>query len=286
MKSEKIYKFYGYRDFDLDAFAGSYLWFSNVKDFNDPFEGLYREQIKFRSGKELTESEAVLYLMESHVFNGMSKKEATQKVLSDLAKFNNPFKYQKGFIADSLKQATLRTLDLIEHERACCCFIRNYEDNQALSNKLMWSHYANGLRGFALEFETDSLSDSFDSNNTFKTQGGVVNYRNLKVVDNYKIMMDWLKGKPDSGVVSVVLTKSPDWEYEQELRIISDTNKMYYDSSIIKSIILGQKMPKEKLNTFMAVIHSLGLTDKVKVATINKKTFNLSIVNFDKNLFE
>jgi len=99
-------------------------------------------------------------------------------------------------------------------------------------------------------------------------------------------MMDWLKGKADSGVVSVVLTKSPEWEYEQELRIIADTNKVYYDPSSIKSIVLGQKMAKEKLNTIMAVIHSLGLTDKVKVAIIDRKTFDLDIVDFDAGLFE
>ena len=37
--SDSLFKFFGYRDFDLDALANSYLWFSNVKDFNDPFEG-------------------------------------------------------------------------------------------------------------------------------------------------------------------------------------------------------------------------------------------------------
>jgi len=286
MTSERIYKFFGYRDFDLDAFAGSYLWFSGVKDFNDPFEGLYREQIKFRCGSELTNDEAMIYLMESNIFDGLSNEAASEKVLADLAKFNNPFKHHKELIATALKKATIRTLDLIEKERFCCCFIRDYHDKSALNNKLMWSHYANGLRGFALEFETDSLSDSFDSNNSFNTQGGIVSYRNLKVVDNYKIMMDWLKGKADSGVVSVVLTKSPEWEYEQELRIIADTNKVYYDPSSIKSIVLGQKMAKEKLNTIMAVIHSLGLTDKVKVAIIDRKTFDLDIVDFDAGLFE
>ncbi|MGL6260810.1 hypothetical protein [Vibrio sp. WXL210] len=38
---DSIYRYYGYRDFDLDSLANSYLWFSRIDDFNDPFEGLY-----------------------------------------------------------------------------------------------------------------------------------------------------------------------------------------------------------------------------------------------------
>ncbi|MFT6900103.1 MAG: hypothetical protein ACJAXS_000258 [Colwellia sp.] len=286
MKSERIYKFYGYRDFDLDAFAGSYLWFSKVKDFNDPFEGLYREQVKFRKPEEISNGEIILFYKASALFKGATEEQANDKAISYFSEIQKDLDFHRVSIANALEESILKTLDEMENNRHCCCFIRDYKDKKALTNKLMWSHYANGLRGFALEFENNTLCDSFDGNHDFKTQGGIVNYRRMEAIDNFESMMDWLKGDTTKGISQIFLTKSPEWMYEQELRILSNANKFYYDYSVIKSIVLGQKMPKEKLNTLMAVIHSLGLTDKVKVATIDKQTFNLSIVDFDKDLFE
>lgn len=286
MKSERIYKFFGYRDFDLDAFAGSYLWFSKVKDFNDPFEGLYREQIKFRKPEEVSNNDVILFYKASALFEGLSEEQANDKAINHFAEIQNELEIHRVSIANSLEESMLKTIDEMESNRYCCCFVRDYKDQPALTNKLMWSHYANGLRGFALEFENNSLSDSFDNNHDFKTQGGVVDYKRMEVIDSLTSMVNWMKGDKAKGVSQVFLTKSPEWKYEQELRILSNTNKFYYDCSVINSIVLGQKMPKEKLNTLMAVVHSLGLTDKVKVATIDKKTFNLSIVDFDKDLFK
>ena len=286
MKSERIYKFYGYRDFDLDAFAGSYLWFSKVKDFNDPFEGLYREQVKFRKPEEISNDDIILFYKASALFEGFKEEQANDKAISYFTEIHKDLDAHRVSIANALEDSILKTLNEMESNRYCCCFVRDYKDHKALTNKLMWSHYANGLRGFALEFENNSLSDSFDDKHDFKTQGGIVNYRRMEAIDNFESMMDWLKGDTTKGISQVFLTKSPDWKYEQELRILSNANKFHYDCSVIKSIVLGQKMPKEKLNTLIAVINSLGLTNKVKVAIIDKKTFNLSIVDFDKDLFE
>ena len=86
MKSEKIYKFYGYRDFDLDAFAGSYLWFSKVEDFNDPFEGLYREQIKFRKPEEITDQDVILFYKATALYEGLSEEEANDKAIDYFTK--------------------------------------------------------------------------------------------------------------------------------------------------------------------------------------------------------
>jgi len=285
MKSERIYKFYGYRDFDLDAFAGSYLWFSKVKDFNDPFEGLYREQINFRKPEDISDQDVILFYKASALIEGFTEEQANDKAISYFTEIQNDLDVQKVLIAKSLEESMLTTIDEMESNRYCCCFVRDYKDQLALTNKLMWSHYANGLRGFALEFENNSLSDSFDDNHDFKTQGGIVDYKRMERIDSLNSMTDWMKGDSTKGMSQVFLTKSPEWKYEQELRILSNANKFYYDYSVIRSIILGQKMPKEKLNTLMAVIHSLDLTDKVKVATIDKKTFNLTIVDFDKDLF-
>lgn len=298
MKSEKIYKFYGYRDFDLDALAGSYFWFSKASDFNDPFEGLYIEQLKFRDAADLSSEDVFFYLVQLAIYNGVPEGDAIKQAQEKQKSLDfipdsfrtNPIQASsihpsKHFVAYSVKDTSLKTINSIKSSKFCC-FIRDYRDCPALKNKLMWSHYANGLRGFAIEFDTKSLYDSMNKHNSFEIQGGYVNYKNLKVLDSYQLLMDYFKNRHNSGIASVVLTKSPEWKYEQEFRLLSDSNKNHYDCSAINSIILGQKMQKEKLSTLLAIIESLGLMGKVKVATIDKDTFNLNVVDFNSGLFD
>ena len=90
-----IYKFCGYRDFDLDALAGSYLWFSKVSDFNDPFEGLYLEQMKFRTADNLSDKEAVLLFKSSILHKGFSEEEVNEKAIEFAIKTKCPLKSKR-----------------------------------------------------------------------------------------------------------------------------------------------------------------------------------------------
>ena len=125
MKSERIYKFYGYRDFDLDAFAGSYLWFSKVYDFNDPFEGLYHEQVKFRQPEEISDNDIILFYKASALFEGASEEQANDKAISYFSEIQKDLDIHRASLANSLEESILKTFSTMEDNRNCCCFIRD-----------------------------------------------------------------------------------------------------------------------------------------------------------------
>ncbi|EEP97627.1 DUF2971 domain-containing protein [Yersinia ruckeri] len=55
------------------------------------------------------------------------------------------------------------------NELGVCCFVSNSKDinkKPPLENRLMWGHYANGLRGFALKFNKEKIFD-LDEGKTF-----------------------------------------------------------------------------------------------------------------------
>ncbi|WP_029836709.1 DUF2971 domain-containing protein, partial [Vibrio parahaemolyticus] len=61
------------------------------------------------------------------------------------------------------EKAHKKTVSNLINNYKWCCFSEPSEKNLSpMSNRLMWSHYANGLRGFVIEFEKEALIDSLD----------------------------------------------------------------------------------------------------------------------------
>ncbi|WEF10318.1 DUF2971 domain-containing protein [Pectobacterium actinidiae] len=117
-------------------------------------------------------------------------------------------------------------------------------------NLLMWGHYADSHRGFVLEFD---VNHSFFSQR--RTQKDDFGY--LRKV-NYKKDIDILD--PVSGNLSHhFLSKSQDWEYESEWRMLLPENQankkiehsglvfdlFSFPACMIKSVILGCKSTNE-----------------------------------------
>lgn len=271
----------GYRD--INALKDSYLWFSSTHDFNDPFEGLYTEQLTFRQAKDISDDEVKQMLFHVTVSNG---KDAISNNSCNNTSDRDPvwLFYQKSSIAESCKSSVEDMLKLIKDTAKVCCFNRDWGETKAFHNKLMWSHYANGLRGMCLEFDSTQLDSSLESLNNSEIQGGVVNYSGLTKLDALKLMLDYAKNK-NHGVASVLLQKCKEWEYEQEHRLVSTKNQMMYNKESIKTIFIGQKMNKNRRKQLIKTVNQLGLTDKLKVATIDRESFNIKIESYNEALF-
>lgn len=100
-----------------------------------------------------------------------------------------------------------------EEHLSICSFSKNY------TSHLMWSHYADGHRGFVIGFDID------------ETQYDVVmvNYNGLSTFSYFPIKLEDLK--------VVFLNKLKEWSYEEEYRII--TKKQEYVNIKIRKIIFG-----------------------------------------------
>ena len=89
------------------------------------------------------------------------------------------------------------------------CFTKDYK------NPLMWSHYANGLQGIAIEIIVDKKSIHAGSIKKVIYSDTILEYTQKRVMDY-------------DTVVGILTHKLKHWKYEKEFRFISsNTNYLY-----------------------------------------------------------
>ena len=123
-----------------------------------------------------------------------------------------------------------------------CCF------SQICDNILMWSHYADMHKGVCVKFDRkkDGL---FDSATTIYYKDNVPEY-------------NFICGK-NEDLHRAIYTKSIDWEYEKEIRIIKNTkqgiaNKVSFKKKALSEVILGCRFPDHKKLAIQAIIKKYG----------------------------
>ncbi|MCD8356105.1 MAG: DUF2971 domain-containing protein [Clostridia bacterium] len=187
------YSLYRYRSFNennLKAIENEKMWMSYPKDFNDPFEFSFK--------------------LKSNIVDSAVKIVNIPGFADEIAEICN----RKN---ENFRQQTLQRFTL-------CCFM---EDNKS---KLMWSHYADGHKGFCIEYDF-SESEFYD----FVYP---VCYRNsVYTVENSDNRNCYLP---------VIITKSADWSYENEWRVLFSSRKFGLQKAPrIRAIYLGVKTSDE-----------------------------------------
>ena len=105
----------------------------------------------------------------------------------------------------------------------------------------MWSHYADFHRGFVLEFRIPKMGKRKD---LFLVTNRLTPFPIVYTRDRPKIMIG--TEYPDDLVKKLVLTKSDDWDYEEEERVIDQERSPgihpYRRDDILSSVIAGLRM--------------------------------------------
>lgn len=109
----------------------------------------------------------------------------------------------------------------------------------------MWTHYAN-KKGYCIEYDFERIIDKSRNTNFFKNIE--VDYQNEKPILSFGDVYD---NATDVGIVKMLGTKTMDWSYEQEIRLIFDTPglKSHHDSAIT-AIYFGTEATQETINIF------------------------------------
>jgi len=153
--------------------------------------------------------------------------------------------------------------DVIQSEQTLMSCFSEYSDSI-----VMWSHYTYKHEGIVIEFD-------FSNNETLKSNLIKVVYTNLYNTDNYYYAM---------------LTKSREWEYEQEWRIIG----AYFSSSVddkissnsdlrylniegcVKSIRFGVRTPLNIKKELAQICNNKGI--QIFNAKLNKDKYKIDYV--------
>ncbi|WP_053979998.1 DUF2971 domain-containing protein [Marinagarivorans algicola] len=150
-------------------------------------------------------------------------------------------------------------------------------------NLLMWSHYAGQHKGCCFEFDL-----RYDFEKSGLNSGD--NWVPMAVC--YKADRPQLSPFAKGRMKDAILTKSIEWKYEKEWRILRlnnvdspDNNTVEYPKQFLKCVIIGCNMSPEHKKIIIAAVnkinHDFGVGVKVTQATISEQCYSLNMKDID-----
>ena len=219
-----LYKYTSINEKSLRNIENNQLWFSNPKDFNDPFD------FQFMLDNKMDDND-VSQRIDSFIKKDLLPKHLRNELIHLLK--SKPNEVRK--IVNKNIQKALLPLGV-------SCF-SEYKDKI-----LMWSHYADNHKGICLKF--DVLKDTaffFSGDNSKSTVAiGKMIYspKDYSHLNANEIL------KQNLIVKVVPFTKYEDWAYEKEVRIISTKSGIIqYNKSALVEINFGCKIDESTIQT-------------------------------------
>ena len=232
-----IYRYFRFSDRDLKSLYEPYLWFSTPDQFNDAFEGheiLSMSQDFIHYALHLEEC---MFPPDPPTPERIALEEEYR--LDPTGTYEKYFqKYRSRFITETTGARS----------KGCCCFLSGL--NQGLltdhQEMTMWGHYAAGMRGFRVMYDTKTLLASIDDADAYP-----IAYkeepRRVDVAEwlyRCTSQMNWprIRAASEERMIQV---KHTSWAFEGELRLrISEPGARKYDPNAIKRVDFGAKMPR------------------------------------------
>lgn len=272
-----LYRFFSDNQNSLSSLANHFLWFSELKDFNDPFETHINDTLKFENIEEV----------EDFVFINELKAQKHPKLdiiqrndyLLELA-ITDPKRYRalKKEVLEVTKQKHAEVYEKYAKLKWCCFSENDGEFGSPIHRKLMWGHYSNGLRGFLIEFNKNGLINSLDKSAKIESSdqfivNAPINYIDLVPIPFYAEFIAKIKHSEKLGDF---LTQKPrEWRYETESRLGTQEQKVNYAANTVNRIIIGQKMPKEYREMLLIITNSKFPNVEILEAYIDKDDFKI-----------
>jgi hypothetical protein len=212
---KKLYKYQPYSVQTLDNLKNRVLWFSRPAQFNDPFDSkIVPSEIEPLGEKDWQ----VLF------------KQVQQTALQ--AKKTLPYHGPEDSFKERVKEGIEKSFENNVsdfQQRGVACFSAKMDDI------LMWSHYADGHRGFCLEFDT--------TYEPFSKARPVIYAKTFPTLDAEEVAEVFIRRNPEPQM-KFLFTKSGCWEYEQEWRVLHREGGTAYTfaAEALTGIYLGCEM--------------------------------------------
>jgi hypothetical protein len=220
-KVTHLYKYCAYNVNSLSILINRKIWFSDPESFNDPFD------CKYKFSEEIDPAEFEKY-GNKHDPERMRKldsirdKERREKVYNEINKR----------IAEKVSK-DLKKLGVF-------CLSKHSD------NILMWSHYADGHKGFCIEFERCKDNELGNYERTRPVRYIPYDYERVTVLDEEK------------SYDMKLYTKAFDWKYEYEWRMYREkNNKTESLPGKITAIIFGLRMIADHKKTIREILSDL-----------------------------
>lgn len=241
--SKLIYKFLP--NIRLSYLEDELLRLTQPSDLNDPFELLpvLPSKEEFLSVLKRRFEENMEFLKLNNVINIDKDKFITEQK----TKYNELVKAINLDNENSIRNTFLLRLEELNKHMGIISLTRRWDST------LMWSHYSNSHTGFCVGFDSE--------NPFFKDYRKIADIQKIfwsVIYSNQRIKVPTEKGEKID--MKVLLTKSKEWEYEEEERLIvflrlakkiikSEPYDIYLykiPHTLIKEIIVGVNCPKNE----------------------------------------
>lgn len=283
---KSVIRFFGNTNFALACIAQRKITFVHASKLNDPFDPVFYLPTEFDDNYE----ELLNWIAKNH----KERRSDFQTILSK-ENFDGFLKAVRDIINDKLKDAFIFSTCEAREEEGCV---------HPKDNLYMWSHYANGHRGVAIEFDSKLVSDSVLAKSKLENPQQVVEDSWIEI--EYKDRLPqitaeaffeyvWAKGtgshfdtsRFDEVFKSLLKSKADIWHLEQEWRLMwhsDETRLKFIDIPIaddsITAIYLGCRVDSRLAEDFrFEVAHNFPRA-KLYKANIKDNTFALEYESF------
>jgi hypothetical protein len=231
------------------------IYFADPTSFNDPFDSNLKLRFDLLSEEELR---ARFKAVVERQWPGDGEFLRKGRIDRYIARIQNPTIHDEAM---KLWMDRLTTKIRV----FCVCPDR--------ANILLWSHYANNHRGFAVGFDSKGMYEFWKENHIFLL--GHVAYR-----DTYPILLppaeDDIITKQDI-ITSIMNIKSRVWAYEKEVRLtlFDRPEKIPFKAELIKEVVLGCKIDSNSEHRMMRVMEEKYPHAAVYRARLSRDAFAL-----------
>ncbi|MFC1490737.1 DUF2971 domain-containing protein [Candidatus Latescibacterota bacterium] len=247
------FRFFDEKDYHLRLLTHNEIFFSAPSIFNDPFDC----QIPLRY--DIGTKTQKINLVEKIIL----RKELT---LSHKDAHREAKAFIKTKKLDNLKLLSGMNSDLTNKILGIFCLSENY------SSILNWSHYSDSHRGFCIGFDRDILLDQI--NKFYEESKTILSLEKVRYSEDFPLINPYTM-----DIVDQLRTKSKEWEYEKEYRLIlqDGANKLVVlPENAIRRVIVGCKINNENFEIMREIIRKRNNRIRLFKAESSLNSFKLN----------
>jgi hypothetical protein len=254
-----LYKFEKINEQTLRNLKNAQLFFNTPSSFNDPFDCSVLEASVILNHSDYID-------IFKHYLNEHGIDLKTEiKDISDI-----PEKYRNQ-IYNGIQQILKQNQHQYLYDTGCTCF------SERNDHILMWSHYADGHKGFCLEFNTSfkPFQNAMQVNYSYDFPS--INIKKL-ITDHQAL---------DKDLLSPILTKHKFWCYEKEWRIFhKEPHKPYgYGVDALNAVYFGASANETDIEIVCLILQGQSKNIKFYKARKDKAKYSLYFEEFFYNPF-
>ncbi|MBB1137993.1 DUF2971 domain-containing protein [Myroides sp. WP-1] len=302
MSLKYFYKYYTINQNLYSSIINNELYFSNPRNFNDPFDSYPRIVLTSDIDKLrvfFTYIKAKVKVFEEYVFSNPINKEKFDSYIHALFVYNDLdlfredlYTYEMNSINDKIielsafysKKSNFDNLIIKNRvflqEKMYYDYIFLTIDNEKLGIScgskspdcpLMWGHYADNHKGLCVKYQID--------NNLTLDNDKKLDVLKVKYSDNPIKIFDYSLEELDNLKFEILSNKYSKWEYENEIRLINqEQGLLKINRKSIREIIFGCKSTPKNRYTVLKLFATLGYDiQELKIAKRLPDQYQLSI---------